>query len=140
MTAREALAVDAADPVDTPEGPPPTALDPAARAQQLPLQHGRRLSLASSGGDDLVEVRGAGGALELRIRLTPEGPVLQMDSLKLSLKAAESVEVDCAQFSVRARDALTLASEGALGVQAGGDARVEAQGEVRVAGTMIYLN
>ncbi|MBU6260891.1 MAG: hypothetical protein KGL18_00920 [Burkholderiales bacterium] len=83
---------------------------PLPAATELPLQQGRRLALASSGGDDLIEVRGADGALELRIRLTPEGPVLQMESLRLSLKAAQQVEVDCGRFAVRARGELELES------------------------------
>jgi hypothetical protein len=103
---------------------PTPALAMPAAGGELPLQHGRRLSLVASGGDDLVEVRGAGGALELRIRLTAEGPVLQMESLKLSLKAAQDVEVSCASFSVHAREGLAL----------------RADGDVRVNGRMIHLN
>ena len=92
--------------------------------KELPLKHGRRLSLVSSGGDDLVEVRGAGGALELRIRMTADGPVLQMESLRLSLKAAQDVEVECNKFAVHAREDMAL----------------RADGDVRVNGKMIHLN
>ncbi len=102
---------------------PATATAPAD-ASELPLQHGRRLALVASGADDLVEVRGAGGQLELRIRLTAEGPVLQMESLRLTLKAAQDVKVDCASFDVHAREGLAL----------------RADGEVRVNGQMIHLN
>lgn len=93
-------------------------------AVELPLQHGRRLSLVASGGDDLVEVHGAGGTLELRIRMTADGPVLQMESLKLSLKAAQEVDVQCTSFAVRASEGLTL----------------QADGDVRINGQTIHLN
>lgn len=112
----------------------------AARTQDMPLQHGRRLSLAASGGDDLLEIRAAGGALELRIRMTAEGPVLQMESLRLSLKATRDVEVACAKFSVRATESVTLAAEGTLQLAGATDLQLQAAGDVRVAGRMIHLN
>lgn len=123
----------------TPDAEVATA-DTAAGARQVPLQHGRRLALTVSGGDDLVEVRGAGGALELRIRMTAEGPVLQMESLRLSLKAAQDVEVECANFAVRAREEMTLQTDGALRIQGEADLHVDAGGEVHVRGTVIHLN
>jgi hypothetical protein len=95
----------------------PAAVAGAAAADGLALQHGRRLSLVSRGGDDLVEVRGADGTLELRIRLTADGPVLQMESLKLTLKAAQDVEIECANFAVRASQNLALQAEGEVSVQ-----------------------
>ncbi len=132
MNSRDALVPVPADEVSTAE--------PETRGQQLPLQHGRHLALTVSGGDDLVEIRGQGGALELRIRMTAEGPVLQMESLRLSLKAAHDVEVECANFAVRSREAMTLRADGALHVTGEADVHVDAGGEVRVTGKIIHLN
>lgn len=117
-----------------------TIADAGSRGHEVPLQHGRRLSLVASGVDELVEIRSAGGALELRIRMTPDGPVLQMESLRLSLKAVHEVEVECANFSVRSREAMTLHSDGALHISGETDLHVDAQGEVHVKGSMIHLN
>lgn len=94
------------------------------RTRTLPLAHGRTLALVHSAGDDLVELRGADGGLELRIRMTAEGPVLQMESLRLSLKAAEEVQVQCRRFDVQTTE----------------DLRLDAGGDVRVTGTLIHLN
>lgn len=116
------------------------AAEAAARSQDLPLKHGRHLALISSGGDDLVEIRAPGGLVELRIRMTAEGPVLQMESLRLSLKAAQDVEVDCANFSVRSSEAMTLKADGALRISGETDVHVDAQGEVHVKGSIIHLN
>jgi hypothetical protein len=112
----------------------------APGATSLPLQHGRHLTLVASGGDDLVEIRGAGGTVEMRIRMTAEGPVLQMESLRLSLKAAENVEVECANFAVRSRETMELQSQGALRINGEADVHLDANGEVRVTGKMIHLN
>ena len=120
-----------------PDGPP---ADPVQRPQELALQHGRHLALVSNQGDDLVEIRAPGGLVELRIRLTAEGPVLQMESLRLSLKAAHDVEIACANFSVRAHEAMTLQADGALRIQGEADLHVDAHGEVHVKGSTIHLN
>jgi hypothetical protein len=122
------------------EALPQDIADAAAPTRELPLQHGRSLALVRSADDDLVEIRAPGGALELRIRMTAEGPVLQMESLRLSLKAAQDVEVACANFAVRSRETMTLASDGALRISGEADVHVDAAGEVRVKGKMIHLN
>ncbi len=85
-------------------------------AEELPLREGRTLRVASVGRDELVEVRAASGDLELRVRLTPDGPVLEMESVRLVLRAEESVDVETRDFNVTAT------------------------GEVRVTGEMIHLN
>ena len=113
---------------------------PAQRLHEVALQHGRHLALVSNQGDDLVEIRAPGGLVELRIRLTAEGPVLQMESLRLSMKAAQDVDIACANFSVRSRQAMTLQADGALRIQGEADLHVDAQGEVHVKGSTIHLN
>jgi hypothetical protein len=114
--------------------------NPSQQPQELALQHGRHLALVSNQGDELVEIRAPGGLVELRIRLTAEGPVLQMESLRLSMKAARDVEIACANFSVRSREAMTLQSDGGLRIQGETDLHVDAQGEVHVTGSTIHLN
>lgn len=57
----------------------------------LPLQHARTLHHSAEGGQDLIAIHSPDGVVELRIRLTPEGAVLQMESVRLQLKAAESM-------------------------------------------------
>lgn len=101
-------------------------------ADELPLREGRTLRIASVGRDELVEVRGAGGNLELRIRLTDDGPVLEMESVRLVLRAEESVDVEARDFNVSAAAGIRLDGKA--------DVVVNADGEVRVTGEMIHLN
>ena len=75
--------------------------------QTVELPHGRTLTLVPGAKDDLVEIRGAEG-LEVRIRLTPEGPVLEVDSLRMSLKASEGIDVECGEFTVSAENDVRL--------------------------------
>jgi hypothetical protein len=106
---------------------------------QLYLRDGRRLTVAAEGADQLVEIRGTGGMLELRIRLTEQGPVLQMDAVRLQLKASEAVEIASPRVEIKASEALALAGK-QVTVEGEEDVKVDAKGEVRVTGTRIYLN
>ena len=100
--------------------------------REIYLREGRTLSVESSGPDELVEIRGSSGQVEVRIRLTEEGPVLQMESARLQLKASEAVEIESKRVEIRATEAVQLASDNEI--------KVDAEGEIRVNGKMIYLN
>src|SRR3954471_11462953 len=100
--------------------------------REIYLREGRTLSVEQSGTDELVEIRSASGQVELRIKLTEEGPVLQVESARLQLKATEAVEIESKRVEIRATETVQLTSKD--------EVKVEAEGEVRVNGKMIYLN
>jgi hypothetical protein len=105
---------------------------PPEDAETQPLRNGRTLTLAAVGPDQLVEIHGAGGQLELRIRLTEEGPVLEMDSIKLVLRAAEAVQVDTKDFNLNASGGISIDGKAAVAVNS--------DGHVHVTGEIIHLN
>ena len=115
---------------------------PLTQADDRPieLKHGRKLTVAAEGADQLVEIRGASGLLELRVKVTDAGVVLQMESVHISLKAAGSVNVECKDFNVKAENSVSMESKGDMKITGQADVRVNANGEVRVTGAMIYLN
>jgi nitrous oxidase accessory protein NosD len=102
-----------------------------AAATTLDLQGGRTLVLEPSGDDDLIEVRAPTGTVEVRLRITDDGPVLELQSVRLSLRAARSVDVETSSFTVSA-DEISLAGTA--------DVRIDANGEVIVTGETIRLN
>jgi len=106
----------------------------AADRREIYLREGRTLSVedAGTGTDELVEIRSSSGQVEIRIKLTEDGPVLQMESVRLQLKATESVEIASKRVEIKASETLQLASDNEI--------KVDADGEVRVNGKMIYLN
>ena len=106
--------------------------DEASDRREVYLREGRTLTVETSGSDELVEVRSSSGQVELRIRLTEEGPVLQMESARLELKATEAVEIQSRRIELKATETLQLSSDN--------EVKVDADGEVRVNGKMIYLN
>jgi hypothetical protein len=90
----------------------------------LSLQHGRTLSVEPIDAADLVEIRTADGVLELRLKLTEDGVVLQLEAARISLKADQSIDVECKTFNVNAES----------------DLRLESQADVRVRGERVYIN
>jgi phage gp45-like len=109
-------------------------------AHTLDLQNAKTLIVTPADGHDLVEVHGAEGQVELRIKLTPEGPVLLMESVRLSLRASESVNVECKNFEVRATETVDVHSDGGMQLSGQADVRVNANGDVIVVGEKIFLN
>jgi phage gp45-like len=105
--------------------------EPSER-REIYLRDGRTLSVEDTGTDELVEVRSSSGQVELRIKLTEDGPVLQMESVKLKLTARESVEIASKRIDIKATETVQIESKD--------EVKVDAEGEVRVNGKMIFLN
>ena len=112
----------------------------ADEPRQVYLRDGRTLTVDDTGSDQLVEIRAASGALELRIQLTEAGPVLQMESVRLQLRATEAVEIASKRVEITATEGMGIKSGGELQVSGEADVKVDAKGEVRITGAMIYLN
>ena len=119
----------------TSEGPPSSTPVPI-----VGLAHGRRLSVGTDAGHDVVEVRADDGALEVRIVLTPEGPLLQMEALRLRLSARDEVSIDCGSLRVTAAEGLDLAAGGDVTLTAGQALHTTSTADTRVVGRIIYLN
>ena len=99
--------------------------------REVYLRDGRKLVLGETGANQLVEIRSESGQVEVRIELTDAGPVLRMESVKLELKAEQAIELESKRVAIKAGEIKTESEE---------SVEVDAKGEVRVAGKMIYLN
>lgn len=111
----------------------------ASDQREVFLRDGRKLVVSDRAADQLVEIRNPSGMLELRIRLTEEGPVLQMESARLQLKATEAVEIESQRVEIKGSERVEV-NGGQVQVSGEEDVKVDAKGEVRVVGKMIYLN
>jgi hypothetical protein len=106
--------------------------------REVYLEGGRTLVVSKEGEAQLVEIRSESGMVEVRIALTERGPVLQMQSVRLAIQASEAVEIDSPKVSIRG-DRVEVTG-GTVTLEAEDEVSVEADGEVRVVGKMIYLN
>jgi hypothetical protein len=112
-----------------------TGSEEVADTREVYLPHGRTLNVDG----DLVEIKSSSGMVELRVRLTDQGLVLQMESARLQLKATESIEIESKRVEIKATEELAL-SGNEVNVEGEADVNVDAKGEVRVVGKMIHLN
>ncbi len=107
--------------------------------REVKLRDGRTLVVSEEAGDPLVEIRADSGMVEVRIRLTEQGPVLQMEAVRMQLKATEAVQIESPKVEIKGTEELALEG-GAVKLEAEQDVRVDAEGEVRVIGKKIFLN
>jgi hypothetical protein len=103
------------------------------------LRDGRRLTVSDAGLDQLVEIRNESGMLEVRIRLTEQGPVLQMESVRLQLKATESVEIESRRVEIKGTEQPEIAG-GAVKVHAEEDRMSTPKAKFASSDRMIHLN
>jgi hypothetical protein len=116
-----------------------TETEEVSEQREVFLRDGKRLVVTDEGNDQLVEIRNESGMLELRIKLTEAGPVLQMEAVKLQLKASEAVEIEAPRVEVKGTEQLEL-SGGEVKLTADEEVNVDAKGDVRVKGKVIWLN
>lgn len=116
-----------------------TPAEETTEEREVYLRDGRKLVVSDQGTDQLVEIRNESGMLEVRIRLTEEGPVLQMESARLSLKATESVEIESKRVEIKGTEKLDLKG-GEVEMTGEKNEEEGTSGDVKVVGTMIYLN
>ncbi|HTJ44227.1 MAG TPA: hypothetical protein VL463_19115 [Kofleriaceae bacterium] len=115
-------------------------LDETSDEKKLFLEQGRSVTVNREGANQVVEFRDAGGQLELRVKMTEEGPVLVMEGMKVQVNAAESFSVKCKEFNVEAEGETIIATKGELKIKSDGEMSIDSPDDIRVRGKIIYLN
>ncbi|MCH9688465.1 MAG: hypothetical protein K0V04_43950 [Deltaproteobacteria bacterium] len=114
----------------------PADAPPAAEARPLPplarTPSGRLLRALDGARGETLEIRDPEGRLELRVRLTEDGPVVEIDAVRLDLKATRTIAMDCDRFAVRARRSVDLRSDDVVNVRG--------EGNVNLDGDNVLLN
>jgi hypothetical protein len=100
---------------------------------------GRTLVVTTEKAGETLEIRAPNGAIELVVRLTPEGPVLQLRSSRLELVATGEVQVTCSRFSVEASEDVHIHAAGDLVESAGGRAVLAAAGPALIEARSVEL-
>ena len=79
------------------------------------------------------------GKMELRLRLTDDGPVLSLSGVRLEIEAAETVAVNCQTFEVNAREAVRV-NTGDLTVRSDAEIHMRSGGQTFIDGDFVNLN
>lgn len=104
------------------------------------LPSGRTVTASAGTSGEQIEIRSAGGDLELRIALTPAGPVLQLRGVKLEIDSTDSVAVRCKDFEIAASESVRLTASKDVELRAQGELKVKTQGQMHIDGEVINLN
>src|SRR4051812_42505473 len=78
--------------------------------RELYLRDGRKVVVR----DQLVEIRNEAGLVEVRIQMTEAGPVLQVEAVKMQLKASESVAIEAKKIEIKTEEDLEVESKGEI--------------------------
>ena len=100
------------------------------------LDHGRTLHAS----ENLIDIHAPSGQLELRIRITEDGPVMVLDGVRLDIQGAEQVGIQCKQFAVNASESVSIATGGTTRIQSEEEMQIESTADIRIKGKKIYLN
>ncbi len=104
------------------------------------LPDGRQLVLSWADGQGELALHDPSGQLEITIRITPEGPVLQLSGGRVELSSTDTVSIRGRELHLEAAERASLSSDGGVDIRSTGDTEMTAQGDVRVLATMIHLN
>lgn len=104
------------------------------------MASGRSIEVSSGPGGEQIEVRSPDGTVEIRIALTPQGPVLSVSGAKLEINATESVSLNCRDLSINTTGSMNLTSQGSVGIHAAADVTVKSQGNTDIDAQVVNLN
>ncbi len=85
--------------------------------QQLVIERGER--------EDTLQLFQGNGRLTLTVRITADGPVLEVAGGSVAIRASGALSINAQRVAIRARDGFDLES--------GGDARITAGGTLEIA-------
>jgi len=112
----------------------------AGEERTLYLDEGRKLQVGRDGNTQVVEIRAASGQVELRVKLTDEGPVLQMEAVKVAVTTEESFSIKCKTFEVESSQDTIIQTGGELKIKSEGELDIDSPEDVRIRGKIIWLN
>ena len=106
----------------------------------IELKGGRTVSVVVEETGEAVEIRAPGGAVELRIRMTPDGPVVRLEGQQVEIVAADEIALCCRKFRVKASEEFDVESAGTMAIRSKGQMDIATDDECIVKGKMIRLN
>jgi len=104
------------------------------------LPSGTTIQVRATGEGEEILLRSAGGAMELSIRVTEEGPILSLRGVRLEIEAADRVAVNCREFTVNAREGVRLSSAGDVELRSDTEIRTRSGGATFIDADFVNLN
>lgn len=94
----------------------------------------------TGGASEQIELRTAGGELELLISITEAGPIVSVRAAKLELHSSDTVAVNCRRLELNAAESISLGSRGDISLRAESQLCLKSMDETFIDGKMVNLN
>jgi hypothetical protein len=107
--------------------------------EEIKLPSGRSISVKINGEEEL-EIFSPDGKLELKVRLTKDGPTLSLEGVSLDLKASENISLQAKNVEIKGKESASLESDGKLKIDSEDQMDIRSTENVKVVGKLIYLN
>jgi hypothetical protein len=122
---------------------------PARQGKALTrLRHGYSVAVSERAAADVVSLQAPDGRMLLRLVLTEAGPLVEIESQALSVKARGPLRFDCQRLEINAEEDVAIRAGGALRAEAHahhlearlGDITLAANDDVCLDGERVRLN
>lgn len=87
-------------------------------------------SLRIDKAGNMLEIESPEGNIELRVKITPEGPVLSFNSTKISMNSDADVSLQCKKFHLKTSEETKIESGGDLRQQVAGNLDVHVRDDI----------
>jgi hypothetical protein len=111
-----------------------------AAPRELPLAAGRTVLVVHRNGNEEVQLRSRDGALEVRIVLTEQGPVVRLQAGRLEIETPEEIDLKCRKFSLQTQEGTHLSSDGEIRVNAAKPIVMRSRQEMDLKGRPFRVN
>ncbi len=99
-------------------------------SQKISFRSGSYLEIDGSQDEEVLQIIGSGGEVELKIRMTAEGPVLCFESASLDIRASGKVSIESQHISLKASHGISMETSGDMVHNVGGDHISKIDGDV----------
>ena len=120
------------------EGQPVGVPDPDSPVFEQTLPSGHRLFIEHNNSE--VTIESPNGDSNVRIILTEERPIIELQSASLRLHSIEDIDISCKRYTLNAEEQVQLHSDGELTMDSRQEMRLTSKDDVRVNGKIIWLN
>lgn len=104
----------------------PNPIKPVASVRGVPLASGHAIEVDAR--ESVLRISNPEGRVELTVRCTDRGCVLEFNSAELALTAPGKLSLDCEELAIRTQRSLELSSEGDCVSRVGGSSLTQVRG------------
>lgn len=105
-----------------------------ASSREITFSSGYRLRTLENIKQDTLHIEAPDGKVCISVKLTPEGPMLELSGIELKVETSGKLQFTCGEMDVRSEKHITFHSGGDINYKSQGDIAVQAEGSIETEG------